>query len=62
MPVVRVSWLEGRDEETRQKVAAEITDVLVRNASANPEKVHVVFEDVARSNWASNGKLLNQPQ
>lgn len=61
MPLVRVSWLAGRDDETKQKVAAEITDVLAKSAGANPEKVDVIFEDIPRSNWANNGKTYSNP-
>ncbi len=31
MPVVRISWFEGRDHEQKQKVAAEVTESIVRN-------------------------------
>ena len=41
MPVVRVSWFEGKDTPTKQKVA-----------------IYVIFEDVAPSDWAGEGKLF----
>lgn len=31
MPVVRVSWFEGKSHDQKAKVAAEITDSIVRN-------------------------------
>ena len=31
MAVVRISWFEGRDHEQKQKVAAEVTESIVRN-------------------------------
>jgi len=31
MPVVRVSWFEGKTEKMKQAIAAEITDGIVRN-------------------------------
>ena len=30
MPVVRVSWFEGKTHEMKEKVAAEITESIVR--------------------------------
>jgi len=33
MPVVRVSWFEGKDHAQKEKVAAEITDSIVRHTA-----------------------------
>lgn len=57
MPVVRVSWFEGKDHATKQKVAAEITDSIVRNTATDPNYIYVIFEDVKPSDWAGAGKL-----
>lgn len=37
MPVVRISWFEGRDHEQKQKVAAEVTESIVRNRVLMPD-------------------------
>jgi 4-oxalocrotonate tautomerase len=58
MPVVRVSWFEGKDIPTKQKVAAEITDSIVRHAGTDAKYIYVIFEDVAPSDWAGEGKLF----
>jgi 4-oxalocrotonate tautomerase len=58
MPVVRVSWFEGKDTPTKQKVAAEITESIVRNTGTDPKYIYVIFEDVAPSDWAGEGKLF----
>ena len=60
MPLVRVSWFEGRDKETKQKVAAEITEVFVKSAGATPESVDIIFEDISQSNWAKSGELFDK--
>jgi 4-oxalocrotonate tautomerase len=57
MPVVRVTWFEGKDSKTKQVVAAEITDSIVRNTGTEAKYIYVVFEDVAPSNWAGGGTL-----
>lgn len=57
MPVVRVSWFEGKAHATKQKVAAEITDSIVRNTATDPNYIYVIFEDVKPSDWAGAGKL-----
>lgn len=58
MPVVRVSWFKGKDEEQKQVVAREITESIVRNTGTNAEYIYVLFEDVAPSDWAAAGKLF----
>jgi 4-oxalocrotonate tautomerase len=58
MPVVRVSWFEGKDQEQKAKVAAEITESIVRNTGTDPNYIYVIFEDVKASDWAGAGKLF----
>jgi 4-oxalocrotonate tautomerase len=58
MPVVRVTSFEGKDTPTKQTVAREITESIVRHTDTDPKYIYVIFEDVAPSNWASEGKLF----
>ena len=60
MPVVRVSWFEGKDAKAKKAVAAEITDSIVRNTGTDPNYIYVIFEDIAPSNWAGAGKLFGE--
>jgi 4-oxalocrotonate tautomerase len=57
MPVVRVSWFEGKTHSQKEKVAAEITESIVRHTQTNPDYIYVIFEDVKPSDWAGAGKL-----
>lgn len=57
MPVVRVSWFEGKNHEQKTKVAAEITESIVRNTDTDPAYIYVIFEDVKPSDWAGGGKI-----
>ena len=61
MPVVRVSWFEGKDHEQKQQVAAEITESIVRNTGTDAKYIYVIFDDVAQSDWAGAGKLYGTP-
>jgi 4-oxalocrotonate tautomerase len=61
MPVVRVSWFEGKDHDQKAKVAAEITDSIVRNTGTEAKYIYVIFEDVRASDWAGGGKLFGAP-
>ncbi|CAA2155368.1 putative tautomerase [Methylobacterium brachiatum] len=61
MPVVRVSWFEGKNHEQKAKVAAEITKSIAGNTGTDPKYVYVIFEDVKPSDWAGEGKLFGGP-
>lgn len=58
MPVVRVSWLEGKDTPTKQHEAADITDSIVQHTGTPAEYIYVIFEDVAPLDWAGADKLF----
>jgi 4-oxalocrotonate tautomerase len=60
MPVVRVSWFEGKNHAQKSKVAAEITDSIVRNTGTDPKYIYVLFEDMKPSDWAGEGKLFGE--
>lgn len=61
MPVVRVSWFEGKDQGQKAKVAAEITESIVRNTGTDANFIYVIFDDVKASDWAGGGKLYGEP-
>ena len=58
MPVVRVSWFEGKTHEEKKVVAAEITQSIVKNTGTDPKYIYVIFEDVKPSNWAGSWELF----
>lgn len=58
MPVVRVSWFEGKEHSQKEKVAAEITESIVRNTGTDRNYIYVIFEDVKASDWAGGGTLF----
>lgn len=60
MPVVRVSWFEGKDHEQKQKVAAEITECIVRSTGTDPKYIYVIFEDIKPTDWAGSGQIFGQ--
>lgn len=57
MPVVRVTWFEGKDAAAKQAVAADITESIVKHTGTDSSCIYVVFEDVKPSDWAGAGKL-----
>jgi 4-oxalocrotonate tautomerase len=58
MPVVRVTWFEGKEARAKKAVAAEITDSIVKHTGTDPKYIYVIFEDVEPSDWAGSGQLF----
>lgn len=61
MPMIRVELSKGRSQEQKQKVVDDVTRAFVEHCGCTPESVHVVFLDIAPSDWAVAGKFLGQP-
>jgi 4-oxalocrotonate tautomerase len=57
MPVVRVTWFEGKEPVTKAVVAKEITESIVKHTGTDPAYIYVIFEDVKPSNWAGAGQM-----
>jgi 4-oxalocrotonate tautomerase len=55
MPVVRVSFYEGRSVEKKRAIAEAITDALVRIGGSKRAAVNVIFENVRREDWIIGG-------
>jgi 4-oxalocrotonate tautomerase len=59
MPNVTIQWFAGRTQDQKRQVTAAITEALVKIAKTTPDQVHVVFQDVEKSDWGWNGKLAS---
>jgi 4-oxalocrotonate tautomerase len=57
MPVVRVTWFEGKDAIAKKAVAKDITESIVKHTGTDASYIYVVFEDIKPSDWAGAGKL-----
>jgi len=60
MPIVRVEMWSGRTKSQKAELARVITEAMVTIAHTAPEATIVIFEDVARENWATGGVLASQ--
>ncbi|MFL1514305.1 tautomerase family protein [Pseudomonas prosekii] len=58
MPLVRVSWFEGKEHAQKAEVAKDITESIVKHTGTDANYIYVIFEDVAPSDWAGAGKLF----
>ena len=60
MPFVKVSMWPGRTRAQKAELAKAITDAVVNIAKTTPEATTVMFEDVAKENWAQAGVLADE--
>jgi 4-oxalocrotonate tautomerase len=49
----------GRTRAQKAELAEAITEAMVKIAKTTPEATTIVFEDVAKENWAIGGKLAS---
>lgn len=59
MPYVTVKMLEGRTDEQKRALVEKVTAAVSETTGAPTEKVVVFLEDLKKSEYAVNGKLLN---
>ncbi len=59
MPVVRVEMWTGRTHAQTQELARVITEAMVNIAHTTPEATIIIFEDIAKENWAQSGALAS---
>ena len=60
MPIVRVEMWPGRTREQKAELARVITEAMVDIADTTAEATTVIFEDIARENWAIGGVLASE--
>jgi len=60
MPVVRVEMWPGRTQSQKAELARVITEAVVAIAHTTPESTIVIFDDIAKENWAVGGVLAAQ--
>jgi 4-oxalocrotonate tautomerase len=53
---------EGRTHSQKQELARAITEAVANIALTTPEATIVIFQDVARENWATAGKLASDDE
>ncbi len=59
MPNVTIQWYAGRTDQQKRDLAAAITDAVVKIGKTTPDQVHIIFQDIDKSNWAVKGKLAS---
>ena len=57
MPLVHIDLIEGRNEEQLKGLVADVTSAIVKNTGAPAEHVHIVLNEMKKSNYIVAGKL-----
>lgn len=60
MPIIRIEMWPGRTHQQKAELARVITEAMVDIADTTAEATTVIFEDVARENWAIGGVLASE--
>ncbi|GBR75580.1 4-oxalocrotonate tautomerase [Candidatus Termititenax persephonae] len=58
MPVVNIQWVKGRSKAQKQKIAAELEQLLIKEAGCRAGDTYVIFQDIAKEDFAVGGKLF----
>ena len=59
MPNITIQWYAGRTEQQKRELTRAITDARVKIGKTTADQVHIVFQDVEKSNWGHTGKLAS---
>ena len=59
MPIVRVEMWPGRTHAQKQELARVITEAVVNIAHTTPEATIVIFQEIAKEDWAQAGVLAS---
>jgi 4-oxalocrotonate tautomerase len=59
MPNITIQWYAGRTTEQKRELTRAITEAVVKIGKTSADQVHIVFQDVEKTNWGWNGKLAS---
>ncbi|RTE65506.1 4-oxalocrotonate tautomerase family protein [Amphritea opalescens] len=56
MPIVTVNMMEGRSDEQKERMIAEVSDALVRSLGAPIESVRVLINEMPKQHFGIAGQ------
>jgi 4-oxalocrotonate tautomerase len=60
MPIVHIEMWPGRTQEQKAELAKVLTEAMVSIVHTPAQEVIVVFQEVAKSNWAKAGQIASE--
>ncbi len=58
MPFIHVELVEGRTAEQKAGLVKDITEAVVKNADVPKERVHVIINEMKKTDYGMGGELL----
>ncbi|MCW8865024.1 MAG: 4-oxalocrotonate tautomerase [Colwellia sp.] len=55
MPIAHINIMEGRTDEQKEKLVAEVTSAISRSLDAPEQNVRVLIHEVPKQNWGIGG-------
>ncbi len=55
MPIVTIKFLEGRSDDQKKALVKNVTDVVSADLNAPKEKIHVVLEEMKKTDYGVAG-------
>lgn len=55
MPIATIQMMEGRTDEQKEKMIAEVTDAIARSLSAPAENVRVLIDELPKKHFGIGG-------
>ena len=59
MPNITIQWYAGRTDQQKRELTKAITEAMVKIGKTTADQVHIVFQDVEKSNWGVAGQLAS---
>ena len=60
MPFIRIQLVEGRTAKQKSNAAKEIAEAASKHLGAPLERIHVIFEDMKKIDYAPGGVPLEK--
>ena len=61
MPMIKVELFPGRTTDQKRAFAKAVTEAFVTHCNGTPQSVQIIFQDVAKEDWATAGRLASDP-
>ncbi|EAF4549040.1 4-oxalocrotonate tautomerase [Listeria monocytogenes serotype 1/2a] len=55
MPFVTIQFLEGRTDDQKKALVSEVTEVVSKNLKAPKENIHVILEEMKKTDYGIGG-------
>ena len=55
MPIAHIHIMEGRSDEKKERLIAEVTDAICRSLDAKPETVRIIIQEMPKAHFGIGG-------